>query len=90
MTGCSAIGDHIPLSRSMRVNMKASIHGNIARFGLPTIWFTLNPSDLNHPLLCKIAGVDEVSLLNAQVSLAIFALWMIIENCDVEHLLKLL
>ena len=61
---CSAIGHFIPLSNENRNRMRANIKGNIIRFGLPAIWLTINPADLAHPILCKIAGVSLSPSLN--------------------------
>ena len=34
------------------------LFGHIVRFGIPAIWFTINPSDLKNPVVLRVAGVD--------------------------------
>ncbi|KAJ6087103.1 hypothetical protein N7467_006017 [Penicillium canescens] len=38
--------------------MRSKIRGLIVRFGMPTFWITINPSDLRSPLVIILAGVE--------------------------------
>ena len=64
LSSCTTIGQYIPLSHENRQRMRSNIKANIIRFGLPAIWLTINPSDLAHPMLCRIAGVSLSPRLN--------------------------
>lgn len=70
LSSCTSIGQFIPLSHENRQRMRANIKANIIRFGLPAIWLTINPSDLTHPMLCRIAGISlspSLGLTSSQV-----------------------
>ena len=57
------IGAHIPNSYEHRISMRRQMQGIVARYGQPTIWFTLNPNDLSSPILLRLAGVD-IDIMN--------------------------
>lgn len=64
LSSCITLGQFIPLSHENRQRMRANIKANIVQFGLLAVWLTINPSDLCHPILCKIAGISLSPKLN--------------------------
>ena len=52
------IGMPVPNSFLRKLYMRREMKGTIVRFGMPAFWFTLNPSDLRHPLVMDLAGVQ--------------------------------
>lgn len=52
------IGMQVPGSFSQKLKRRAEIKGLIVRDGMPAFWMTINPSDLRHPLVLRLAGVD--------------------------------
>lgn len=52
------IGMHVPGSFSQKLRMRSEIRGLIVRYGMPAFWITINPSDLRHPLVLILAGVN--------------------------------
>lgn len=57
------IGAHIPNSYEHRISLRRQMQGMVARYGQPTIWFTLNPNDLSSPILLRLAGI-EIDIMN--------------------------
>ena len=52
------IGMQVPGSFSQKLKRRAESKGLIVRDGMPAFWMTINPSDLRHPLVLRLAGVD--------------------------------
>jgi hypothetical protein len=49
---------HVPGSFAQKLRMRSLIQGLIVRYGMPAFWMTINPSDLQHPLVLSLAGLD--------------------------------
>ena len=45
-------------SFSQKLKRRSEIKGLIVRDGMPAIWMTVNPSDLRHPLVLMLAGLE--------------------------------
>ena len=54
------ISSYTPESFGRKLIMRHLLWGHIVRFGMPAIWFTLNPADLRSPLILNLAGIVEV------------------------------
>jgi hypothetical protein len=52
------IGMRVPGSLAQKQRMRSLIRGLIVRYGMPAFWMTINPSDLQHPIVLSLAGVD--------------------------------
>lgn len=52
------IGMRVPGSFAQKLTMRSEIRGIIVRFGMPAFWITINPSDLQNPLVLILAGVE--------------------------------
>ena len=52
------ISTYNPESFGRKLAKRHQLFGQIVRFGIPAIWFTINPSDLKNPIVLRIAGVD--------------------------------
>jgi hypothetical protein len=52
------IGMYVPGSFAQKLRMRSHIRGLIVRYGMPAFWMTINPSDLQHPLVLTLAGLD--------------------------------
>jgi hypothetical protein len=52
------IGMQVPESFSQKLKRRSEIKGLIVRHGMPDFWMTINPSDLRHPLVLTLAGVE--------------------------------
>lgn len=50
------IGLHVPGSFAQKLIMRSEIRGIIVRYGMPAFWMTINPSDLQSPLVLTLAG----------------------------------
>ena len=44
------------MSRESRLAMRRKIKSLIIRYGIPAIWFTLNPNDITNPIKLKLAA----------------------------------
>ncbi|EWZ28873.1 hypothetical protein FOZG_17430 [Fusarium oxysporum Fo47] len=44
------------MSRESRLTMRRKIKSLIIRYGIPAIWFTLNPNDITNPIKLKLAA----------------------------------
>jgi Helitron helicase-like domain at N-terminus len=53
----SPISSYNPESYGQKVAKPHLLFGHIVRYGIPTIWFTINPSDLRNPVVLRVAGV---------------------------------
>lgn len=51
------VSTYNPESFGRKLAARHKIQGLIARFGLASFWFTLNPQDLKDPIVLRIAGV---------------------------------
>ena len=51
----SIVGHRHPLSNESKMNARQKIKAFILRYGMPAIWFTLNPNDLTNPICLKLA-----------------------------------
>lgn len=45
-----------PMSREMRLSSRRKIKSFILFYGMPAIWFTLNPNDLTNPIKLRLAA----------------------------------
>ncbi|KAF9774785.1 hypothetical protein IL306_007183 [Fusarium sp. DS 682] len=52
----SLYGYRQPMSRESRLTMRRKIKSLIVRYGIPAIWFTLNPNDITNPIKLKLAA----------------------------------
>ena len=52
------ISAYNPESFGRKVAKRHQLFGQIVRFGIPAIWFTINPSDLKNPVVLRVAGID--------------------------------
>jgi hypothetical protein len=53
----TAIGVRVPGSFFQKLQLRAEIRGLLVREGMPAFWLTINPSDLQNPLVLVLAGV---------------------------------
>jgi hypothetical protein len=53
----TAIGVQVPGSYFQKLQLRAEIRGLLVREGMPAFWLTINPSDLQNPLVLVLAGV---------------------------------
>jgi hypothetical protein len=67
----TAIGVQVPGSFFQKLQMRAELRGLLVREGMPAFWLTINPSDLQNPLVLVLAGVQCSSDLSANVLSAI-------------------
>jgi hypothetical protein len=54
----TTIGVQIPGSFFQKLQMRAEIRGLLIREGMPAFWMTINPSDLQNPLVLVFAGAQ--------------------------------
>lgn len=54
----TAIGVQVPGSFFQKLQMRAEIRGLLVRHGMPAFWMTINPSDLQNPLVLLLAGAQ--------------------------------
>ncbi|KAJ3455276.1 hypothetical protein MRS44_013876 [Fusarium solani] len=52
----SLYGQRQPMSREVRLNMRRKIQSLIVGYGVPAIWFTLNPNDITNPVKLRLAA----------------------------------
>ena len=52
------VSRHNPESWGEKLQIRNILFANIIRYGLPAIWFTINPADLHNPLVLSIAGIN--------------------------------
>ncbi|PVH90422.1 hypothetical protein DM02DRAFT_547821, partial [Periconia macrospinosa] len=52
----SLYGYRQPMSRESRLTMRRKIKSLIIRYGIPAIWFTLNPNDITNPVKLRLAA----------------------------------
>ena len=52
----SLYGYRQPMSRELRLSMRHKIQALIVRFGVPAIWFTINPNDITNPVKLRLAA----------------------------------
>ncbi|KNB16808.1 hypothetical protein FOXG_21800 [Fusarium oxysporum f. sp. lycopersici 4287] len=52
----SLYGFRQPMSRESRLSMRRKIQSLILRYGVPVIWFTLNPNDITNPVKLRLAA----------------------------------
>ena len=52
----SLYGFRQPMSRESRLSMRRKIKALIIRYGIPAIWFTLNPNDITNPVKLRLAA----------------------------------
>ena len=50
------IGMQVPESFAQKLKRRSEIKGLIGRYGMPAFWITINPSDLQNPLVLRLAG----------------------------------
>jgi hypothetical protein len=54
----TAIGVQVPGSYFQKLQMRAELRGLLVREGMPAFWLTINPSDLQNPLVLALAGIQ--------------------------------
>ncbi|KAM4064159.1 PIF1-like helicase [Hirsutella rhossiliensis] len=52
----SLYGHQQPMSREVRLNMRRKIQSLIVGYGVPAIWFTINPNDITNPVKLRLAA----------------------------------
>ncbi|KAM4058273.1 ATP-dependent DNA helicase PIF1 [Hirsutella rhossiliensis] len=52
----SLYGYRQPMSRELRLSMRHKILALIVRYGVPAIWFTINPNDITNPVKLRLAA----------------------------------
>ncbi|XP_044720080.1 PIF1-like helicase domain-containing protein [Hirsutella rhossiliensis] len=52
----SLYGHRQPMSRGVRLNMRRKIQSLIVGYGVPAIWFTINPNDITNPVKLRLAA----------------------------------
>lgn len=52
----SMYGYRQPLSMESRLSLRRKIKSIIVRYGIPAIWFTLNPNDITNPVKLRMAA----------------------------------
>ncbi|KAM5349348.1 hypothetical protein ACJ41O_005853 [Fusarium nematophilum] len=52
----SLYGFRQPMSREHRLSLRRKIKSLIIRYGMPAIWFTLNPNDITNPVKLRLAA----------------------------------
>ncbi|KAI8676065.1 ATP-dependent DNA helicase [Fusarium keratoplasticum] len=52
----SLYGFRQPMSREHRLSLRRKIKSLIIRYGIPAIWFTLNPNDITNPVKLRLAA----------------------------------
>ncbi|PVH91575.1 hypothetical protein DM02DRAFT_576886, partial [Periconia macrospinosa] len=52
----SLYGIRQPMSREHRLSMRRKIKSLIIRYGIPAIWFTINPNDITNPVKLRLAA----------------------------------
>ncbi|KJZ70434.1 hypothetical protein HIM_10172 [Hirsutella minnesotensis 3608] len=52
----SLYGYRQPMSRELRLSMRHKIQALIIRYGVPAIWFTINPNDITNPVKLRLAA----------------------------------
>ena len=62
----SAFGYRHPLSNESRMLMRRKIKSLCLKYGMPSIWFTINPNDLNNPVKLRLAAHRKCSAQGAQ------------------------
>lgn len=67
----TAIGVQVPGSFFQKLQMRAEIRGLLVREGMPAFWLTINPSDLQNPLVLVLAGLQCPSDSSTSLSSAI-------------------
>jgi hypothetical protein len=56
LSSLSLYGLRQPMSREDRLSMRRKIKSLIVRYGIPAIWFTLNPNDVTNPVKLRLAA----------------------------------
>ena len=52
----SLYGSRQPMSKEDRLSMRRKIKSLIIRYGIPAIWFTINPNDITNPVKLRLAA----------------------------------
>jgi hypothetical protein len=64
----TSIGIHVPGSFYQKLQMRGEIRGLLVREGMPAFWLTVNPSDLQNPLVLTLARVPLNDSMPASTS----------------------
>jgi hypothetical protein len=67
----TAIGVQVPGSFFQKLQMRAELRGLIVREGMPALWMTINPADLQNPLVLVLAGLQYSAESPSDVNTAI-------------------
>ncbi|KAE9362579.1 hypothetical protein N431DRAFT_319705, partial [Stipitochalara longipes BDJ] len=63
------LSSYNPESFGRKLAQRHVLMGHVVLLGAPSFWFTINPTDLNNPLILRLAGVTITpNLTKAQVS----------------------
>jgi hypothetical protein len=62
----NAFGYRHPLSNESRILMRRKIKSLCLKYGMPSIWFTINPNDLNNPVKLRLAAHRKSSAKQAE------------------------
>ncbi|KID59322.1 arrestin domain-containing protein, partial [Metarhizium hybridum] len=65
----SLYGFQQPMSREMRLSSRRKIKSLIFLYGMPAIWFTLNPNDISNPVKLRLAAYRTHDPEDAEVFL---------------------
>jgi Helitron helicase-like domain at N-terminus len=60
MTDVRLISSYTPESFGRKLVIRHLLWGHIVRFGMPAIWFSLNPADLRSPLIMNLASTTQI------------------------------
>lgn len=67
----TAIGVQVPGSFFEKLQMRTELRGLIVREGMPALWMTINPADLQNPLVLVLAGLQYSAESPSDVNTAI-------------------
>jgi hypothetical protein len=65
----SPYGFRQPMSREVRLSMRRKIKSGIIHYGIPAIWFTLNPNDITNPVKLRLAAYQVLDPEEAEAFL---------------------
>src|ERR1051326_9143553 len=66
----SLYGFRQPMSLELRIKMRRKIKSLVVRYGIPAIWFTLNPNDITNPVKLRLAAYRSREPAEAEAYLA--------------------
>jgi len=66
MQELNSYGHKHPLSNESRLLMRRKIKSMCLKYGMPNIWFTINPNDLQNPVKLRLAAHRQLSKAEAE------------------------